>query len=129
MKRPLLLGLALVFLFVAVVLAPSALGYDRKPVRVTGLTPDSWAQSITKAEAQLKRKFPGIQADYCVGAIMVGYESESSFLHGTTRYWDKLVCIGTTVNGRQFDLIFDAKSLYAFVIYRLHGAAITDLQA
>jgi hypothetical protein len=59
---------------------------------------------------------------------MVGYENESSFLHGMTRYWDKLVCAGYTQTGRTFALIYDSKGQYTWIIYRLHGASIADLQ-
>jgi len=108
--------------------APSQ-AYDRNPVRVPGLVPDQWGQSISNAEHQLRVRFPGVDADYCVGAIMVGHESESSFVHGVTRYWDKLACAGITDRGAKFTLIFDAKgaSPNSWTIYRVSGVSVSAL--
>jgi hypothetical protein len=115
-------------LAVAVTSASAASTFDRSPIHVAGLTPDRWGQSITKAESALRGRFPGIASDYCVGAIMVGHESESSFINGMTRYWDKLVCAGTTTGGQVFALIFDSKGAQSWIVYRLHNVTIAALR-
>lgn len=45
-----------------------------------------------------------------------------------TRYWDKLLCFGSTYTGQVFGLIFDAKSSSGWIIYRLDGATIGEIQ-
>lgn len=120
-------GLVLV-VFAVMVFAPAAAAYDRPPIRVSRLVPDSWGQSTTKAEVLLHGRFPGIRTATCFPVIMVGYASESSFVHGLTRYWDKLACGGSTWSGHSYGLIFDAKGRRAWVIYRLKGVAITALR-
>jgi hypothetical protein len=51
---------------------------------------------------------------------MVGHEQDSSWIHGTTRYWDKLVCLAD-VGSEYVTFVYDAKGakLDAFTIYRL----------
>jgi hypothetical protein len=71
-----------------------------------------------------------VTRDYCLGAIMVGHEGNSSFIVGMTRYWDKLVCAGytRTTGSKLFLLIYDAKGPNSWVVYRLKGATIRDLR-
>ena len=107
--------------------ASTASGYDRKPVRMYGLSPDGWGQTITSAEINLRRRYTGVHGVYCVGAIMVGAESDSSFVNGYTRYWDKLVCAGYSRTGKLFALVFDQKSHGSWTMYRLKGATLADL--
>jgi hypothetical protein len=111
----------------AVAFVGSASAYDRRPVRVSGLSPDSWGIATTVAEAKLRDRYQAITSDYCVGVIMTGHETLSSFVHGLTRYWDKVACAGYTTGGKEFALIFDAKSRYSWTIYRLRGASSADL--
>ena len=113
----------------AAILAPIGLAYDRTPVTITGLTPDLYGQSITKAQTQLKGRFPGISSDYCVGVLIPG-DSNSSWVSGLTRYWDKLVCAGYTyTTGKTiFTLIFDGKGPESWIIYRLRNMTISALQ-
>lgn len=108
-------------------LAAPASSYDRAPIRVAGLTPDSWGFSISRGEAQLESRYRTVQSDYCEGVIMIGHEANSSFINGMTRYWDKLACGGVTRSGQQFALILDAKSAHGWVIYRLKGVTIAAL--
>jgi hypothetical protein len=110
--------------------ASSSSSFDRSPVRVAGLKADSWGQSTTQAESQLRKRYAGITRDYCVGAIMIGDAADSYFVQGMTRYWDKLVCAGTTAStgNAVFALIFDAKGRNSWVIYRLKGATIHALR-
>jgi hypothetical protein len=54
--------------------------------------------------------------------------SDSSFINGMTRFWDKLVCADVTRTGQAFTLILDAKSAHGWVIYRLSGVTIAALQ-
>jgi hypothetical protein len=109
-------------------LSGPASSYDRAPVRVAGLTPDSWGFSISRGEAQLRSRYKGVLSNSCEGVIMIGHVSDSSFINGMARYWDKLACAGATRIGQQFTLILDAKSAHGWVIYRLKGVTITALQ-
>ncbi len=61
---------------------------------------------------------------------MIGDAADSYFVQGMTRYWDKLVCAGTTASTGTavFALIFDAKGRNSWVIYRLKGATIHALR-
>ena len=89
-----ILGTAFV---VAVIQVTSASAFDRQTVPISGLVSDNFGQSTTHAEQQLKARYPGIRADYCMGVTMLGYPaSTSSFVVGLTRYWDKDVCAGYT---------------------------------
>lgn len=125
-----LIAMALVVSATAVFI-PTAGSFDRQPIRVSGLYPDSWSQTISNAERQLHLRFPGISNDYCVGAVMIGHEADSSFLAAGVRWWDKLVCGGSLYGQSRlsFILIFDAKGKAAtnWTIYRLKGATISEL--
>lgn len=110
----------------------TASAYDRPPFPVYGLKPDGVAQSTTAAESGLRSRFPGIVKVNCQGIAMRGYTAADwSFVHGLTRYWDKLLCFGVTRNRHLFGVIYDAKGLSssAWIIYRLTGATLTDLYA
>lgn len=107
--------------------ATAAPTYDRSPIRVVSLTPDSWGQSTSKAEQQLRLRYAGIRFAYCAGAIMIGHEDASSFVQGMTRYWDKLVCAGQIQNGTYFALIYDAKGRNSWIIYRLKDVTVAQL--
>lgn len=111
------------------ILAATAAAFDRQPVTVNGLTPDNWGQSTTRAQTALEGRYPGITVVYCVGALIPG-DSSSSWVHGLTRYWDKLVCAGyTATTGKTvFSLIYDAKGAHSWIIYRLHNVSVTALQ-
>jgi hypothetical protein len=115
---------------VAGVAVSVAQGYDRAPLRVSGLKADHWGIPTTPAERSLRLRYAGISGVYCVGAIMAEDPEDSSFLHGLTRYWDKLACFGRTyTTGSQvFALIFDAKGQSSWIIYRLKGVSIADLR-
>jgi hypothetical protein len=109
---------------------PLGASYDREPVALSGLKPDRWGVSITGAENYLYRRYAGIASVRCRGVIMLGWPlSESSWVHGMTRYWDKVFCSGSTRNGRTFSLIADPKSGRSSfgTVYRLKGASIRDL--
>src|SRR5256885_2072399 len=112
---------------VAGVLAGMASAYDRTPIHLTGLAPDSWGTSITDAEQMLRGRYSGIDRVWCRGVLMIGYEANSSWVHGLTRYWDKLVCDGFATNGKPFALVFDGKARYSWTVYRLRGASAEDL--
>ncbi|HZO95867.1 MAG TPA: hypothetical protein VFB42_00695 [Gaiellaceae bacterium] len=115
---------ALAFLTVV----PLAAAYDRAPIRLTGLTPDTWGQTVTTAESQLRGRFPGIRTATCFPVIVAADPSDSSFVLGTTRYWDKLACGGSTWSGHGFALVYDAKGRHSWVIYRLRGVTIAALR-
>jgi hypothetical protein len=90
----------------------SASQYDRKPVRLRGLVPDNWGLSISRGQTKVRRDlYPNAYRAYCVGVIMIGFAEDSSFLHGGTRYWDKLLCyVVPTANAtRGTAFILDAK--------------------
>lgn len=107
-------------------LAGSASAYDRPPIPLTGLHPDRWGQSVTSAESNLKRRYPGISSVTCFGAVIPG-ESRSSWVDGMTRYWDKLVCGGKTRRGHDYALVYDQKGAKSWTIYRLRGVALDEL--
>ena len=74
------------------VLTSSALAFDREPIRLRQLKPDGWGNSTTSSARDVRRRYEATGATYCTGVIMVGHEKDSSWVHGTTRYWDKLIC-------------------------------------
>jgi hypothetical protein len=116
-------------LVAALTLAGTASSFDRHPIKVRGLRPDGWGNTVTAGERQLRHRYPGIEYDYCVGVVLAGYPlSDSYWIHGMVRAWDKLACGGYTHNGKAFTLIEDRKGQYRWVIYRLHGASTPDLQ-
>jgi hypothetical protein len=125
MKR--LLILAALAAVAMSVLASTAAGYDRKPVRMYSLYYDGWGQTITSAEGNLRGRYTGVHSAYCMGAIMIGDESNSSWISGYTRYWDKLVCGGYSRTGHLFALVYDQKARGSWTMYRLKGATLADL--
>jgi hypothetical protein len=97
-----------------------ASAFDREPVRLGGMRPDGWGNSITGAAKAVRTRYSDTGTTYCVGVIMKGAEKDSSWVHGTTRYWDKLACLAD--NGSEFvTFVYDAKGAKAnsFTIYRL----------
>jgi hypothetical protein len=114
---------------VAGIAVSSASAYDRKPIHMEGLAPDSWGNSVTGSEQALHRRYAGIERVWCFGVIMDGFESDSSWVHGLTRYWDKLACGGVVRSGKEFVLVYDGKARYSWTIYRLRGVSIEDLDA
>ena len=93
MKRLPVLLLLLVALVVLMLPVTASGQYDRKPVRLQGMVPDEWGLSLSRGANKIRRDlYPNAYTAYCVGVIMVGFAEESSFLHGGTRYWDKLYC-------------------------------------
>ena len=113
------------------ILAASASAFDRQPVSISGLVPDNFGQSTTRAGQQLEARYPGIRADYCMGVTMLGYPAAtSSFVVGLTRYWDKLACVGYTYSTGKtiFALVYDAKGPHAWIIYRLRGVPVSALE-
>jgi hypothetical protein len=112
----------------ALVLVPGASAFDRKPITLSGLTPDSWAQSTTTAEADLKHRYPGIHDVYCVG-VQIPDDGDSSFVSAGTRYWDKLACAGSTTGGTEFALVYDSKGRDSWIVYPLKGTSIAALRS
>lgn len=108
--------------------ATTASAFDRPPVPLNGLVADGWGQSTTKAETYLRTRYPGIRGDFCLGVTIPGDAADSSWVIGYTRFWDKLLCFGTTQSRAVFGVVYDAKGKYSWVIYRLKGATIRDLQ-
>ena len=104
----------------AAVLCSSALAFDREPIRLRQLKPDGWGNSTTSAARDVRRRYEATGATYCTGVIMIGYERDSSWIHGTTRYWDKLVCVAD-VGSEYVTFVYDAKGAKAdsFAVYRL----------
>ena len=114
MRRFLVLITLLVALIalMAPVSASSSSSYDRTPVRLTGLVPDGWGLSLSRGANKIRNDlYPDAYTAYCVGVIMVGFADDSSFLHGGTRYWDKLLCAVLKNKGdtRGVSFILDAK--------------------
>jgi len=128
MKAKAAVFVVLVGLVVLGTLAGAASAYDRSPVRLGGLQPDNWGIATTSGQQSLLRKYPGVEDIYCVGVSMIGYENDSSWVHGLTRYWDKLFCVGYVLSGPEFSLIYDAKGPGQVIAYRLHGVSIAALQ-
>lgn len=102
--------------------------YDRAPITLSGVYGDGWGNSTSKAENQLRTRYPGIATVWCTGVIMADDRGNSSWLDNYTRYWDKLACGGYTVSGSQFALVYDAKAQYAWIIYRLRGVTLNALR-
>jgi hypothetical protein len=114
----------------ALTVAATATAFDRPPVSVVGLTPDGWGQSTTAAQRQLYARYPGISSVYCIGVRIPNYSaSASSWVHGLTRYWDKLACAGYTrsTGNTVFVLIYDAKGANSWIIYRLGHVTVDAL--
>ena len=114
----------------ALVLATAAQGYDRKPIRLSGLAPDGWGYTNLGAEGDILDRYSGLRSAWCTGVIMVGWpRGDSTWIHGQTRYWDKSACVGRTWSGKQYALVYDAKGQCAtcFKIYRLRGIGPREL--
>jgi hypothetical protein len=111
--------------------ATAAQGYDRTPIRLSGLTPDGWGYTNLGAEDDLLDRYPGLPSAWCTGVIMVGWpRRDSTWIHGQTRYWDKSACAGTTWSGKRYALVYDAKGKcrICFRIYRLRGIGPRELR-
>jgi hypothetical protein len=92
------------------------------------MSPDRWGFTVTNGQNDLQNRYPGIRDVTCYGIIETGFPLESStWLRGTNRWWDKLGCVGSTADGKQFFLVCDAKGPNAWVIYRLKLASLNDL--
>jgi hypothetical protein len=108
MKHLVLIALAVVA--VVAVAAPIAQGFDRAPRYTVWGTPDYWGQSISQAQSFTRSKYPAAPRVYCEGAWIGGHRAESSWVHGTTRYWDKLACYALNPNGKAWtSFVSDAK--------------------
>ena len=105
-------------------MASSALGFDREPVRLRQLKPDGWGNSTTSAARDVRTRYKETGETYCTGVIMVGHEKDSTWVRGTTRFWDKLFC-GADVGSEFVSFVYDAKGAKAdsFAIYRLKHIA------
>jgi len=130
-RRFALIGLVAMAVAVGAAVSPvsASVTYDRRPVALSGMTPDGWGQSNTSAQEGLYERFAGIRSVRCTGVIILGHASESSWIEGRTRYWDKNFCSGSTRRGPSFTLVRDAKGKKAWTIYRLKGASLRDLRA
>lgn len=102
-------------------LASHASGADRTPIVMSGLTPDDWGQAINHADATAHERWPGYARAWCRGIIIAGNRSRSSFVDGTTRYWDKTFCVAlprrNSYRGSSF--VLDAKK-GGVKMYRVH---------
>lgn len=111
--------------------ASAANAYDRTPITLSGMTPDYWGFTLTSGANNLIYRYPGIDSKvgvFCVGVIMKGHESNSSWLRGVNRWWDKLECGGRTDGGKLFALILDGKGKHSWIVYRLLGVNVNDLK-
>jgi hypothetical protein len=124
MGRALILSAICAALFV-----PTAGADERKPIHIGGLKPDTWTMTTSNGEFDLQHRYPNVEKGsvYCIGVIMLGHESDSSFVRGENRWWDKLACGGLTTSGKKFAAIVDAKGPNTWIMYRLIGVSITDL--
>ena len=119
---------------ICLVCAWAGAAYAGKPITwLTGLRPDGWGQTTSGAQVELRRQYPGIipTSVKCSGILMRGYPPWlSSSLVGLSRNWDKLFCTGRTQSSPQsvFSLVFDQKSRSSWIIYRLRGSSLTELQ-
>jgi hypothetical protein len=107
-----------------------AQAYDRQPIRVSGLKPDLWGNTYRSAQSDLTNRYDGLRTAWCTGVIMVGYRtSDSTWVAGKTRYWDKSACTGRTWRNKRYWLIYDAKGRCreCFKIYRLRGIGVGQL--
>jgi hypothetical protein len=114
----------------ALVLATAADAYDRRPIRVAGLTPDRWGNTNLQAQDEITHRYNGLRTAWCTGIVMVGQpRGESTWLNGQTRYWDKNACAGRTWSGKQYALVYDAKGKCAkcFRVYRVTGIGAGEL--
>ncbi len=88
MKRAILL-----IVLVALALPIAGQSYDRRPVTLSGMYPDQWGASLGNGMEQVRRNhYPDADRIYCTGIIIAGYRPDSSWLRGTARYWDKMLC-------------------------------------
>jgi hypothetical protein len=114
----------------AVVAAGFAQAYDRQPIRIGQLNPDQWGDTNRGAQNSILDRYSGLRTAWCTGVIMIGYPvSDSTWVDGTTRYWDKNACIGKTWSRKSYALIYDAKGRCeeCFKIYRLRGIGPGEL--
>lgn len=101
--------LAVAFAIVGFGFASAAQSYDRKPVVVSGLRPDGWYMATTHADA-LRDRYRDVGDIYCVGVIMQGHRTDSSFVRGSVRYWDKLLCF-VDMPREYISFIYDQKGV------------------
>jgi len=114
----------------ALAIVAVAQAYDRQPIRVSGLKPDKWGNTHLQAQKEITNRYGGLRTAWCTGVIMVGHpRSDSTFIIGKTRYWDKQACTGDSFSGRTYALIYDAKGRCdkCFTIYRLRGIGVGEL--
>ena len=122
MRRTLLLlaVLGAAFAVVGFGFVSVAQSYDRRPVVVSGLRPDGWSMATTHAANALRNRYSDVGYIYCVGVIMQGYRADSSFVEGSVRYWDKLLCF-VDMPREYISFIYDQKGAKqnTFTIYRM----------
>ena len=108
-------------LLMALALPVAAQSYDRKPITLPGFVPDGWGQSLSAYQQRGAKHFPGERV-HCVGVFMKGYRSDSSWIYGTTRWWDKAWCMSTQNGSWELgkDFILDAKRT-RITIYNVNG--------
>jgi len=120
-----LMNVSVLVLFTCLALsigATSALAYDRPPVHLSGMKPDSWGQTLTGAQAALRARYDDVRSVYCGGVFINGYtDASSTWIHGTVRFWDKLYCAVRTTDGQGLIMVFDpkGKAQNAYQIYRV----------
>jgi hypothetical protein len=102
-------------------LAAGAGAYDRKPITIDQAQVDGAGQTISNAEKSVRSRYPKALGVRCTGALIRGHESDSYWVAGTARYWDKLYCtLGTSSRTTGLSLIFDPKGKgNTFLIYRV----------
>ena len=103
-------GAAVFCSLVTLALPVAAESYDRKPVTMSGLYPDGWGQSLGGYQEFARDRYADHRV-FCAGIFMRGYRSDSSWIHGTTRYWDKAFCVAVQdINVRRGkSFVLDAK--------------------
>jgi hypothetical protein len=119
-------SLVFVLMFASLLVATTASAYDRKPVAISNAQLDGSGQTTSSAEKALRGRYPKAKTIRCTGVIVTGHAADSSWLHGTARYWDKLSCIVESSPTAGLSLIYDPKGTKdGFVVYRVkpwHGA-------
>ena len=104
-----LILLAVAALAVAAAAQPAS-AFDRKPLVLSDLRPDSFGYTTTAGERVVRRDFyPTAERIYCAGVIMKGAERDSSWVRGLTRYWDKLFCAALISSSAAHVFVLDAK--------------------
>jgi hypothetical protein len=108
-------------LFAALVGVTAASAYDRLPVKIDHATVDGFGATTSVAEKKVRTRYRSAKSIRCVGAVVKGSTSPSSWMSGGYRVWDKFVCkVGTVSKTRGVKLIFDVKGEDGgFLIYRV----------